>query len=278
MTDDATSRPCLNCATELQGAFCHHCGQRDQDRRLPLKALLHDVLHDIWHFDHKVLETLRLLVFRPGHLTLAYLDGRRSRYVPPFRLYIFLSFLLFSAFAMVPVGGAKKTSDAPPAVTVNFQSSEETSKVQAPWATSLNARAKAAKNDPERFQRAFLSNLSKSLFLLMPLFAALLHLLYLRRRPFFVDHLILSLHFHALSFLVILALLGLAALPGEDWGTIPGLALFLLPPLHLAASLRRLHAQGWIKSLLKAAMISVAYGFTVAVTLLGLLFLSLPKS
>ncbi len=61
------------------------------------------------------------------------------------------------------------------------------------------------------------------------------------------------------------------------WGTLPGLALFMLPPLHLAASLRRIHGQGWAKSLLKVAMVSCAYGFTVAVTLLGLLILSLPK-
>jgi len=106
----------------------------------------------------------------------------------------------------------------------------------------------------------------------------MLHLLSLRKKPFFVDHLILSLHYHTFTFLVILALMGLAALPGEDWGVIPGLALLLLPPLHLAASLRRLHDQGWIKSLLKAAMVSVAYGGTVLVTLLGLLLLSLPKA
>ena len=107
MTTDAPPRLCLNCGNELQGAFCHRCGQRDQAKRLPLKALFHDVLHDIWHFDHKVLETLRLLVFKPGVLTLAYLEGRRSRYVPPFRLYIFVSFVLFFAFSLVPVGNGK---------------------------------------------------------------------------------------------------------------------------------------------------------------------------
>jgi len=278
MTDAAPPRLCLNCATELQGSFCHHCGQRDQPRRLPLKALFHDVLHDIWHFDHKVFETLRLLVLKPGLLTLAYLDGRRNRYVPPFRLYIFLSFLLFSAFAMIHTGGEKKSAEPPPHVTLNVEAPELNMSGQPTWAKDLNTRIHAAVKDPGAFQRTFLSNLSKSLFLLMPLFAMMLHLLYVRRRPLFVDHLILSLHHHALSFLVILALLGLAALPGEDWGTLPGLALFMLPPFHLAASLRRIHGQGWVKSCLKAAMVSFAYGFTVAITLLGLLILSLPKA
>lgn len=286
MSDAASPRPCLNCATELQGPFCHRCGQKDQARRLPLKALFHDVLHDIWHFDHKVLETLRLLVFKPGLLTLAYLDGRRSRYVPPFRLYIFMSFLLFSAFAMIHTEGRKKTAEAPATViapvkvvtaTAGTEMPQIDTKSQPRWAQDLNARIHAAVKDPGAFRHAFLSNLSKSLFLLMPLFAAMLQLLYIRRRPLFVDHLVLSLHHHVLSFLVILALLGLAALPGEDWATLPGVALFLLPPFHLAASLRRIHGQGWAKSLLKTAMVSCAYGFTVAITLLALLVLSLPK-
>ena len=284
MTTDAPPRLCLNCGNELQGPFCHRCGQRDQAKRLPLKALFHDVLHDIWHFDHKVLETLRLLVFKPGVLTLAYLEGRRSRYVPPFRLYIFVSFVLFFAFSLVPVGNGK-----PGASSVNVIVESETGKAEPKptntkaspedeWANNLKARAKATKKNPEGFQRAFLSNLSKSLFLLMPLFAAILHMLYLRRKPLYVDHLILSLHYHTLAFLVILALMGLAALPGEDWGLLPGLALFLVPPIHLAASLRRLHNQGWIKSLVKAALTSVVYGAIILATLFGLLLLSLPKA
>lgn len=284
MTTDAPPRLCLNCGNELQGPFCHRCGQRDQAKRLPLKALFHDVLHDIWHFDHKVLETLRLLVFKPGVLTLAYLEGRRSRYVPPFRLYIFVSFVLFFAFSLVPVGNGK-----PGASSVNVIVEAETAKAEdkptdtkaSPennWEKAIKARAKAAKKNPEGFQRAFLSNLSKSLFLLMPLFAAILHLLYLRRKPLYVDHLILSLHYHTLSFLMILALMGLAALPGEDWGCLPGLALLLVPPFHLAASLRRLHSQGWAKSLIKAALASVVYGAIILATLLGLLLLSLPKA
>lgn len=276
-TDTNSPQRCLNCGTELQGTFCHHCGQRDQPRRLPLKALLHDVLHDIWHFDHKVFETLRLLIFKPGLLTLAYQDGRRNRYVPPFRLYIFTSFLLFSAFAMIHTGDARKTAAPPPHVTLDMDAPELGMSGQPAWAKDLNARIHAAVKDPGAFQHAFLSNLSKSLFLLMPLFAAMLQLLYIRRKPYFVDHLVLSLHHHVLSFLVVLALLGLAALPGENWGTLPALALLVLPPLHLAASLRRIHGQGWAKSLFKAAMISGAYGFTVAITLLALLVLSLPK-
>ena len=103
-----SQRLCLNCDAELQGAFCHCCGQKVQSRRLPLKALLHDVVHDLWHLDHKVLESLWLLVRHPGFLAEEYLNGRRVRHLPPFRLYVLTSFALFLAFSLVPVGPKEK--------------------------------------------------------------------------------------------------------------------------------------------------------------------------
>lgn len=287
MSQDApTVRLCLNCAEALQGRYCHRCGQRDQERRLPLKALLHDVLHDIWHLDHKILQSVWLLIRRPGLLTLEYLQGRRVRWVPPFRLYIFVSFLLFAALSTVRVIGDRKaatagtaSSEAPVALKVSGPAEgARSSRAKPGWAADFQARGKRAQENPEQYQRLFLANLSKALFLLMPLFAGLLHLTYLRRKTLFVDHMVLTLHHHTLSFLVILGLLGLDALPGDDWGTIPGCLLFFLPPFHLAAALRRLHGQGWGKSLLKASLVSGAYALVVGAVLVGLLIYSLPKT
>lgn len=283
--DAPTVRLCLNCAEALQGRYCHRCGQRDQERRLPLKALFHDVLHDIWHLDHKILHSVWLLITRPGLLTLDYLEGRRMRWVPPFRLYIFVSFVLFAALSTIRMVGDRKAAQnqtprapAPVALAVSSKDAPNTpAKAKSPWAADLKARGKRAQENPDQYQRLFLANLSKALFLLMPLFAGLLHLTYLRRKTLFVDHMVLSLHHHTLSFFVILGLMGLNALPGEDWGTIPGCLLFFLPPVHLGAALRRIHGQSWGKSLLKAALVSGAYALVVGAVLVGLLIYSLPK-
>lgn len=281
--DAPTVRLCLNCAEALQGRYCHRCGQRDQERRLPLKALFHDVLHDIWHLDHKILHSVWLLITRPGLLTLDYLEGRRMRWVPPFRLYIFVSFVLFAVLSTIRMVGdrnAAKAGTTPPpmALKVVGEAPGATPKAKPGWASDIKARGKRAQENPDQYQRLFLANLSKALFLLMPLFAGLLHLTYLRRKTLFVDHMVLSLHHHTLSFFVILALMGLNALPGDDWGTIPGCLLFFLPPVHLGAALRRIHGQGWGKSLLKAALVSGAYALVVGAVLVGLLIYSLPKA
>ena len=145
-----------------------------------------------------------------------------------------------------------------------------------PSASLLGARIKKAQQNPEAFRHVFLSSFSKALFVLMPLFAALLHLTYLRRDTYFVDHLVLSLHHHTFCFVVVIALCVLAALPGEGWGTIPGLLLLAVPPFHLGAALRRLHGQSRLKSVLKAGLVSAAYGVFLGAAVVFLLYVSLP--
>ncbi len=307
---ETAAQPCLNCGTPLQGTYCFQCGQKAQNRRLPLKALLHDVLHDLLHLDHKILESVWLLIRRPGFLAEEYLVGRRVRHVPPFRLYVIASFALFMAFSFIHVGDshgkagkesssnlitlhsstpkaeehakaepADKAGKAEAAEEVGKAKPKEDGSKNPSWAKDLNARAKLAQEDPERFYHTFLSNLSKSLFVLMPVFAALLMLLHLRRsESLFVDHMVVALHHHVVCFLAILLLMGLNALPGEGWGCLPGPIIFFAPLVHLAATLQRLYRRGWLRSVAKAILVSTVYGFIVSVALLGLLWLSLPKA
>ncbi len=86
---------CPNCDALIAGSFCGSCGQRAGSRSLSLGHLLQEGVGDVYHLDSRLWRTLRLLLFRPGELTLDYLAGRRERYVPPFRLYLVASLLLF---------------------------------------------------------------------------------------------------------------------------------------------------------------------------------------
>lgn len=277
-------KACLNCGTPLHGAFCHDCGQKDQARRVHLGHLLKEMLGELLNYDQKVLSSFWLLIRRPGFLAQEYLDGRRVRHLSPFRLYVVMSFVTFFLFSLVPTGQHRKPGARPAQVEIDLDAStspEPAAKVHRPkpaWAVALKERAKRASADPDRFKQAFLTNLSRALFLLMPFLALLLFLLHLRRKSLFMEHMVLSLHFHAFSFMVILALMGLALLPGDDWGTWPGTVLFFLPPVYLTIALQRMYQRGWLRSALKAAMASTVYGLAVSVALLGLLYVSLPDT
>ncbi|MBT8048518.1 MAG: DUF3667 domain-containing protein [Xanthomonadales bacterium] len=97
----AGSPDCLNCGTDLKGPFCYFCGQPDKNLMRFFPALMRELLEDTLDFDSRFLRTLKPLLFKPGKLTRDYLDGRRFRYVPPLRLYIFSSIAFFFLAAML---------------------------------------------------------------------------------------------------------------------------------------------------------------------------------
>jgi hypothetical protein len=93
---------CLDCGAPLAGKFCSECGQRAQLRSLSIPSLMHDAIHDLAHLDSRVWQTLRLLLLRPGYLTNEFLAGRRTRFLPPFRLYLVLSIVFFLMLSCNP--------------------------------------------------------------------------------------------------------------------------------------------------------------------------------
>lgn len=268
---------CLNCGDELHGRYCSRCGQADGELQPPMSHVLGEVFHDLIHLDHRVLGTLRLLVLRPGQLTQEYMAGRRSRFLPPFRLYIFISFVLF---LLLGYSGSKIKvkaraqegngihvivgEDAKPALEAVPELAEGGPEAKPGEWQGLKHGINAAIARPDAFVTHLLHSVSKVMFVLLPAFAGLLYLLFIRTRRVFVEHVIFSLHFHAFVFIVFIAQWGLGRIP---WGWVSLLSslLTLAIPIHLGLALRRVYAPKTGKLLLKGALLSAAY-FVVAFT------------
>lgn len=86
---------CLNCGAKLRGQYCGHCGQRARNRLISLWELVTDAFGDLFEIDSRLWQTLIPILIRPGLLTHDYLQGRRARYMPPFRMYLVLSLIFF---------------------------------------------------------------------------------------------------------------------------------------------------------------------------------------
>ena len=95
MSEARDSQSCMNCGTELTGQYCGHCGQRATSRFISIFELLRDAFGDLFELDSRLWRTMLPLLIRPGLLTKDYLEGRRARYMPPFRMYLVLSLLFF---------------------------------------------------------------------------------------------------------------------------------------------------------------------------------------
>jgi hypothetical protein len=93
--DDSPPTPCANCGILLHGQYCSSCGQRARERMITFWELVRDAGDLLASLDSRLWRTLGLLLFRPGRLTLDYLQGRRARYVAPLRLFIASSLIFF---------------------------------------------------------------------------------------------------------------------------------------------------------------------------------------
>jgi hypothetical protein len=269
MHDAPRSSHCQNCGEPLSGLYCAACGQKDEHRILPLKELLHEVFHEILHLDARFLGTLALLL-KPGALTLEYLAGRRTRWFPPFRLYLMVSLMFFAVAALKPsTRGLNITYNRP----VQVIGMDGKPVADHSVGSKLANRAEEINRDPVAFYTKVMAWLPRVLFLLLPLFALLLKLAYLRTRTLFAVHAIFSLHEHAFAFLwlTVISLLGYV----PYLRSVRGLLIFGLP-LHLLVAMKRVYRQGWLLTTLKAAVVGVLHLlFALAVLVLTTVLLML---
>lgn len=91
----AAAAVCVSCGTKVVGAWCAGCGQKNDDMRRSSFVLFKDFLKDTFSFDGRMWRTLGLLAAAPGTVPANYSHGKRSRYTPPVRLFLVVSFLFF---------------------------------------------------------------------------------------------------------------------------------------------------------------------------------------
>ena len=91
---------CPNCGLERDGRFCPNCGQNDKNYLRSLVSVLWEIVREAFEIDGRLSKSLRLLVTRPGALSLEFSENRRAQYMSPVRMYLFVSILFFFTLSL----------------------------------------------------------------------------------------------------------------------------------------------------------------------------------
>lgn len=414
---------CANCGARLTGRYCADCGQQDGPLRVPFHRFVSDSFREFFGLDGRVWTTFGVLLFKPGKLTAAYLQGHRRRYLSPLRVYLTATLLFFvlltlldpvgrfrTSFVDVRVGEADSTvvvgaylaeveakiAEEPARVERARQRADSlraradslqaalgvdgidsvpldslgnviSSRVEAQTEAQTEAQSEAiaaaveeaedeedefddARGDsadrlarwrleaamlralppdssvrladvyaaraqiyPEMnsniglpgwmvrseaaqrinearteeeataagfaFSREVIGHIPTVLFLILPLFALLLKLLYVRRGWYYSEHLVFGLHTHAFAFAVfsVVALLAVFGSGENAVGTAAGVVasvLLITIPLYFLLAQKRVYGQGWIKTILKSLVLGWTYFFVLIAGLIGVLLLA----
>ena len=237
---------CASCGDPLTGSFCARCGEEVADRRsLSLWHFAsHSLLHELTHFDAKIFTTFRYLLFRPGFLSQEYFAERRRKYINPVRLLLtaIVVFALIgpSTYSSMMLGRVRLNL-LPPQLPSEAAPIEVTTRrldilgvltrqVERAGATKDLTSAAAV----EKFHHELKTYGTALSIGNVVLLAGLLFTMFHKRRLFFIEHLVFSLHLAAFVLLTsVLAgwLYRFISLEGRfsDAPTTAVLVVFLVP-------------------------------------------------
>jgi hypothetical protein len=292
MTNDERPVACLNCQRALgapRPRFCPACGQETNVKPPTLREFAQQFGGAYFATEGALWRTLKLLLLKPGELTRQYLAGRRKHYVLPLRLYLTISLLALLALRLgadldikTDAGGSlRSVTPAEMAREMRDFNVVEAGRRRAglkqgvffcenlpDWLCHRLQRrldvdpksfAAQAAELPERFIERF----GSAMFLMVPLFALCLKLLYLNRGMRYTEHLVFALHLHTFWFIALACTL----VPVKP---VSGLAALAMPVYAFMAA-RRVYGDRWWAGLLRGVAIFCGYAIllTLAMAVVG---------
>jgi hypothetical protein len=277
-----TAEPCPNCGELQMRAYCSACGEKRRDRdEWKLRHIVQEAFAEITDVEgSRMWQTLRLLIFKPGQLTLEHWRGKRRSYIGPIKLYLIffaLSVLLYSMHQPTAVYDIRTAA-----------ATDRTGNLQRELNDVAAERGVPVEIAAEEVNSRWQNYISASQLIYPLVIAAALKLLMMRRRLHFGEHAIFSVHvvaFILLSYLLVWPLYFLARLRTEEALTFSsplylGITVFSVawPAVYVVLGLRRAYATSWLAAVARGAVLFVLY---VAVTVLvtyGALALAFEES
>jgi hypothetical protein len=302
---------CKNCESQFHGKFCHACGQSVKDFDRPLKFLFLDFTGNVFAFDTRLWRTIKNVFFRPGLMEREYTEGKRIKYMPPFRLYVFISFIFFllitwmseksiregkSGLINVNVADSlQRQSDGDERerfralLAERFNQEEVDSLLSAMAGQELEFATKPKTfiidnpvfkadlqdviDNPATYSNRFIKYFSWSLFLLMPFYGFLLWVFFRKSRPLYVTHLNLAINQHVFVFLILM-IMSVIELIFPDKQSDPESFLAFLIPVYAVIGSKRLFQFRWRSVIWRLMVVQFLYLIVILTAVVMLVLLT----
>ena len=198
---------CKNCGKSFNSNFsyCPYCGQENREQPLRFNDFISEFLSANFNLDSKFILTLKTLIFKPALLTKEILNGKRTKYVTPVRLYLLISLIYFFVISFEQDSGIVINSN-------DTQNSSTVLSTEISGSDTLTGFKKIlydklmllkSKQGEKEFLRLFKKSISVGMFIFIPLTAWVLYLFFRKRYHYYIPHLIFLIHLQTLIFLIL---------------------------------------------------------------------------
>jgi len=278
------SEKCLNCEESLSGEnFCPNCGQLNNERKPNVFELFFEMMSNLFAFDSKFYRSVGPLLFKPGSLSVAFIDGKRQQFMLPIRMFIVITilFLTVNSFSnrsdFIEINTTQNSSAASDS-TSEIQSVDDIfERLIARDTLSVDEGLKKLNLKPTFINRLFyqqgqklihngLGNFLNYFFskfliyglLFIPFLALLLKLFYLNLpRYYYIDHFIFAVHQQTvLMILALITLLLNTVVDDSDWAVLILLIAFVI---HFLKALKTFYKEVWWLTIFKFILINIGF-------------------
>lgn len=271
---------CKNCETRYIGNYCPECGQSSKRYDKPFRFIIADFAGNIFAFDTRLWSTIRAVLINPGQMAMDIMNGKRARYVPPFRLYVFISFIFFLLINFT-VNKVKEDDE----LTLQqeelvFESSNDSTEI-----SELSGAEKKKSNfvfedkkvpidhvmdNFDIYFSKLLQWFSYSLFLLMPFYAFLLWLFFRKTYKYYLGHLILAINQHVFTFILLIIIVFIGQiLPFKT--RYPEIYMLLILPVYYLLGIRKMYQRKWSTTIMRFSVVMSIYMMLTLFILFGLI-------
>jgi hypothetical protein len=279
---DQETNNCHNCGAAVSYHYCAVCGQETRLHVPSAGEFIHEFVGHYVALEGRLWKTIYFLLRKPGFLSAEYVDGRRKRYVEPLRVYLTFSILFFAILKLMGPPVVQADLPAPQAASVEHAAQvrkQSASLIQLDPGNDVKVLtnvpgvgpkinaflAKPGSEQLKAFAAAFFAYVPYAMFLLMPLFALYLKLLYLGSGRRYGEHLLFALHTNAFAF-AMFGLMIVAGALGLDF-VVFLLALWLIAYLPIA--MRRVFGGALWATCLRWIVLVTAHMLSMAAAILS---------
>jgi hypothetical protein len=217
----------------------------------------------------------------PGETIALFNQNKRARFVPPVRMFLFSSFLLFLVVGFLgneddSTKPSKMKPDTTKQDSIQMGNENDSTKllktkpdtvkdpvlnvningvafsVRVPGDTVIWRRiSDNQKNKPKKeIQQAVIDELNGTMIVLLPVFSLLMFFLYWRKRLFYSEFFIFALFFQSQIYFI----LSFCFILGSIDNYLGHLTASTVP-IYLVFTLKRVYQQSWIKTIIKAILL-----------------------
>lgn len=252
---------CKTCGSDHPEVYCPNCGEKSfNPKQLSFRHYTEELFEGISHFDNKFLRTVKMLITRPGQLSLEYTQGRRMPYMRPIQFFLVVNLIFFvlTISNMYSLNLYNYTTYTP---FTKFNTEH--------IVNAVLIKHKLSRPVYEQIFNEKIKGLSKELiFLFIPLYGSLFALLFYRKKQFFVEHLVFATHFYAFILLLTLAGFYLLSVPyaliygvgySANYDDIYSMLMEIIIAVYAGFAIRRFYKTRIIWTILAALIIGITF-------------------